>query len=85
MSLIRENQDTQISCISEDDETQFGEVPATVLAAANKRYVPIYTDLLRVWDLDHAVRQFEVVEHLVEVHGKNAETDALTACVADWV
>lgn len=62
VSLIRENQDTQISCIGEHDETQFGEVPASYLAAADKRYLSIYADLLQVWDLDHAVSQFGVVD-----------------------
>lgn len=85
VSLIKENQDNQMSCISEHDETQFGEVPASYLASADKRYVPIYADLLGVWDLGHAVSQFEVVEQLIAVHGENADTNALKETVADWL
>lgn len=85
VSLVKEANDTLSSCFSEHDEIQFGEIPATYLAAADKRYVPIYTNLLDVWDLGHAVSQFDIVEQLVELHGKNTDTDALTAAVADWV
>lgn len=84
VALIKENQESQISCISEHDETQFGEVPASLLALADKRFVPVYTEFMKVWDLDHAVSQFDVVELLIEEHGKNSETNSLTAIVADW-
>ena len=60
-------------------------MPASYLAAANKRFVPLYTEFLKVWDLEHAVSQFEVVEKLVELHGNNADTNALKAVVADWI
>lgn len=83
--LIREANDTLSSCLSEHDETQFAEVPATLLAAADRRYLSAYTSLLGVWDLGHAVTQFEAVSQLVERHGINADTDALAAAIADWV
>ncbi|UWR16690.1 hypothetical protein [Sulfitobacter sp. M368] len=85
VSLIKENQDKQFKSISEHDLTQFGEVPASYLAFADKGYVPIYTDLLGVWDLGHAVSQFGVVEQLIAAHGENADTNSLKAAVADWL
>ena len=83
--LLREKNKEQISCISEHDEAQFAEVPAALLATADKRYLPLYTELMKVWDLDHAVSQFYVTEQLIELHGKTPETDALAAVAQDWM
>jgi len=83
-NLVRLGNDTQISCMSEHDETQLGEVPAFLLAFADKRYLPVFIDLMKVWDLEHGVMLVEIAEQLVERHGRNAATAELVQIIDEW-
>ncbi len=83
-NLVMVGNDTQISCLSEHDETQFGEVPAFLLAFADQRYLPIFIGLMKVWDLDHGVMLVEMAEQLVERHGRSAATAELVEFIKAW-
>jgi hypothetical protein len=61
----------------EIDEVQFGEPAACAFALVNRSFVPFYTRLLGVWDLDHEVHQGEAVEAIVKQHGICPETEQL--------
>lgn len=84
MNLVKLSNETLFSCLAEHDTTQFAEVPASLLATADLRYVPIYTQFIKVWDMDHAVSQFEVSQHLISGHGETSETIELAAAMAPW-
>lgn len=63
--------------IWEHDETQFGEPAASVFALAHRSFIPFYTRLLKVWDLDHEVHQSEAIDAIVRTHGICPETEDL--------
>lgn len=83
-NLVKVSNELSGGCLGEHDEVQFGEVPATLLAFADKRFISIYTKLVNVWDMDHAVSQFDVVEKLLEEYGDTPETQALAAAIEPW-
>ncbi len=83
-NLVRLGNDTQISCMSEHDETQFGEIPAFLLAFADKRYLPVFIGLMKVWDLEHGVMLVEMAERLVERHGSDTATAELVEIINEW-
>lgn len=83
-TFVKKANETGNSCLSESDTTQFGEVPASLLAAADRRYLPVYINLLMVWDLDHAVSQLDVSKRLIKLHGNNSATKELVDYVDAW-
>lgn len=63
--------------IWETDEVQFPEAAITVFALLNLDFVPEYTRLLTVWDMDHEVGQHDTISAIVRQHGVTTETEAL--------
>lgn len=61
----------------EHDETQFGEAILTYLAVMDAEFVPAYTNLLRLWDMDHEVHQNAAITAMVERHGLTPEVETL--------
>ncbi|MCK7615112.1 hypothetical protein [Roseibium sediminicola] len=61
----------------EHDETQFGEAILTYLAVMDAVFVPAYTNLLRLWDMDHEVHQNAAILAMVERHGFTPEVETL--------
>lgn len=57
----------------------FGEFEAFILAGIKKEFVPIYSRLLRHWDMEHAVWPYEVINQLVKKYGPCPEIDELIA------
>ena len=64
----------------EDDETQLGEPMVSLLALMDREFIPAYTKLLAVWDMDHEVEQLEAIEAIFDAHGVCEETEALLFC-----
>jgi hypothetical protein len=69
-----------VSSVWEDDETQLCEVMVSVLALMDLSYVPVYTRLLTLWDLDHEANQAEIIDQIIERHGLVTNTEALLYC-----
>src|SRR5262245_32933126 len=67
----------------EHDETQFGEPLVTHLSLFDVQFVPLYTRLLRLWDISHAVHQDEAVTEIVNRHGITPETEELILCYTE--
>jgi hypothetical protein len=68
----------------ETNELKFAEIPAFSFAIADRKFVPAYTRLLRLWDCDHEVLQPECIDKIIEKHGICPETeDLLFARVAE--
>jgi hypothetical protein len=82
--LLARHKARTFGTIWESEETQLGEVPATVCALADINFVPTYTSLLGQWDLDHRVMQEATVENICQRHGDNPYTSALASAWAPW-
>lgn len=67
----------------ECDTSQLGEFGAAVCAIQDLAFVPVYTQFLRLWDMDHEVNQSETISMIVQKHGLCPETEDLlyTRCV----
>lgn len=63
--------------LHESEESQLGEVPATLLALRSPGLVPIYTRFLKAWDLDHGVYHGLNCIDIVKKHGITPETEDL--------
>jgi hypothetical protein len=61
----------------EDDNTQFGEPLMFLLAAMDVTVVAHYVAFIELWDLDHQVEVWPVIEALLEKYGERPETAAL--------
>lgn len=81
---IKAHYETHFSSLTEHDEVQFGEVPAVVLASTDRAYLPIFTDLLGVWDMAHSASVIELAESLIEKFGPGPDTDALAQAIEPW-
>lgn len=64
----------------EYDTTQLGEAEATTLALIDVTFVPKYTALLRVWDLEHEVTQYDTINAIFGKYGICPETEDLLVC-----
>ena len=65
----------------EFDTCLLGEPGLTTLAIADERFVPLYTRMMSLWDLGHAVEQFDVIRALVERYGLTADLEAFRSLV----
>jgi hypothetical protein len=77
---LAESRSLSTDSLWEHDETQFGEPLLTNLSLSDVQFVPLYTRLLRLWDLSHAVHQGEAVTEIVNRHGITPETKELILC-----
>lgn len=66
-----------MGAIWETEDTQFPEVGITAFAVLNLDFVPEYTRFLKLWDMDHEVRQSEEIDAIISHHGITAETEEL--------
>jgi hypothetical protein len=78
-TLLKDAQSSGRSTASlwELDEYQLGEAAASACAFVDVSLVPCYTRLLRLWDMDHEVRQFDTINEIIEHHGICAQTEEL--------
>lgn len=64
----------------EDEEIQIGEPLVSLLALADRSFIPAYIKLLARWDMDHEVHQTDTIDKIFETHGICDETEALLYC-----
>jgi len=77
---LAESRSLSTASLWEHDETQLGEPLVTHLSLMDVQFVPLYTRLLRLWDISHAVHQRDVITEIVERHGITPETKELILC-----
>ncbi|MCO1335987.1 hypothetical protein MO867_16780 [Microbulbifer sp. OS29] len=80
-NIIRYSRNNGI-VIWQDYENHLAQAGAAILCLHNARYVPLYTDLLLLSDLDHEVHQAYQIERIIEQHGFTKDTLKILACRA---
>lgn len=67
----------------EYDEVQFAEPAIATLALSDVSFVPYYTKLLGLWDMEHEVTQRETIKAIFDKYGVCPETEDLMICRMD--
>ncbi|WP_444929955.1 hypothetical protein ACJJIF_19590 [Microbulbifer sp. SSSA002] len=80
-NIIRYSRNNGI-VIWQDYENHLAQAGAAILCLHNARYIPLYTDLLLLSDLDHEVHQAYQIERIIQQHGFTKDTLKILACRA---